>query len=105
VGVAGVPGEGRYVVLQLAVDRGCISAARFQSHGCGATIASASMLTELLVGRTLHECRELTVEDLLAALGGLPGDKRHCAGFALSALREALADDPGEILDNPTPPP
>ncbi len=92
VGVAGVPGQGRFVMLQFALKDGRVAVARFQCHGCGATIASASMLTELIQGKTLDECRSLTVEHLLQALDGLPPDKQHIAGFAMAALRQALKE-------------
>lgn len=94
VGLAGRPGQGRFVVMQLMVDEERVTAARFQSHGCGATIAAGSMLTELVQGRTIDECRHLSADHLLLALGGLPADKAHCAGFALAALRNALEGDP-----------
>jgi len=92
IGVAGVPGCGRYVILQLALSesRDRVIAARFQSHGCGSTIASASMLTELVTGMALTLCRDLSAEDLLTALGGLPADKMNCAEFAIVALQHAL---------------
>lgn len=90
VGVAGVPGCGRYVVLQLLLLGDQIEQARFQSHGCGATIASASVLTELIIGRSVDRCGQLAASDILAAVGGLPADKAHCEDFALSALQEAL---------------
>jgi NifU-like protein involved in Fe-S cluster formation len=90
VGVAGSPGHGPYLVLQLVIEQGLVQTARFQSHNCGATVASGSMLTELVSGKSLDQCRRLTTEDLLDALNGLPPHKRHCADFAMSALVDAL---------------
>lgn len=92
VGVAGIPGRGRYLVMHLRLDEGQISEARFQCHGCGATIASGSVLTEHIVGRSLDQCRELEAADIIELLDGLPPDKQHAAGFALLALKEALND-------------
>tara|TARA_R110002096_G_scaffold54978_1_gene141516 strand:- start:245 stop:574 length:330 start_codon:yes stop_codon:yes gene_type:complete len=90
VGVAGVPGRGRYLVLQLNVKEDRITVARFQSHGCGATIAAGSMLTVLILGRTVSDCLAITADELTSALAGLPPNKQHCAGFAVAALHNAF---------------
>jgi nitrogen fixation NifU-like protein len=74
--------------LQLRDDR--IVDARFQSHGCGSAIACGSMLTELIIGRSVAEARDLTSDQLAAALDGIPDDKRHCAEAAILALHDAL---------------
>ena len=94
VGVAGVPGQGRYLVLHLRLEGDVVTEARFQSHGCGATIACGSVLTELIVGRDVDAARGVTASTLLEALGGLPPDKGHCAEFAAAALRQALEGAP-----------
>ncbi len=54
------------------------------------------MLTEMIVGRTIAECRELKVEDLIGALDGVPPDKLHCPALAIGALRDALSTWSGE---------
>ena len=90
IGVAGVPGQGRYIVIYLRIVQGHVASARFQCHGCGVTIACGSALTELIEGRTCQECWALTPDDLTKALDGLPPDKGDRAGFAIHALREAL---------------
>jgi nitrogen fixation NifU-like protein len=90
VGIAGVPGQGRFVVIYLKLAESIVCEARFQSQGCGATIASASMLTECIIGRSLDQCQSLTAEHLLEALEGLPSHKQSCAGFAIEALRNAI---------------
>ena len=90
VGLFGAPGQSGYLVLHLMVEDDRISDVRFQCHNCGATIATGSMLTELILGRTVAECRELTSAELIKALDGLPPDKRHCAGLAIHALHQAL---------------
>lgn len=92
VGVAGVPGRGPYLVLHLGLNEDRITDAGFQCHGCGATIASGSMLTELVLGRTVAEAQAFDAATVLDALDGLPADKRHCAGLAVNALRQALAE-------------
>jgi len=90
VGVSGVPGRGRYLVVYADVTENRITEARFQCHGCGAMIASGSVLTELIIGQSLKVCRSLTEEELLTALDGLPSHKSHSSGFAIRALQQAL---------------
>jgi len=91
-GHAGAPGRGAFLILFLQVREGRIAEAKYRTHGCGPTIASGSMLTEMIVGRTIAECRELTVEDLIEALDGVPPDKLHCPALAIGALRDALSN-------------
>jgi len=95
-GHAGAPGRGAFLILFLEVRDGRIVAAKYHTHGCGPTIASGSMLTEMIVGRTIPECRELTVEDLIEALDGVPPHKLHCPALAIEALRDALSRRPEE---------
>lgn len=83
IGVAGTPGRGRHMVLHLKIADDRIIQATFQCHGCGATIAAGSMLTEMITGERIDRCRSLTAGDVVEALDGLPSDKRHCAGFAV----------------------
>ncbi len=90
-GRAGTPGRGAFMVLYLGVENDRISAAKYHTVGCGPTIASGSMLSEMVVGRSIEECRELTAEKLTEALDGLPPDKLHCPALAVAALRDALS--------------
>jgi nitrogen fixation NifU-like protein len=90
-GVAGTFGSGAFLVLYLKVEDSRIMAAKYQTYGCGPTIAAGSMLTEMVVGRTIEECRELAVEQLIEALDGVPPDNLHCPALAIAALRDALA--------------
>jgi len=90
-GHAGTPGRGAFMVLLLKLEEDRIEAAKYQTYGCGPTIASGSMLTEMIAGRTIAECRELTVENLIEALDGVPPDKLHCPALAIGALRDALS--------------
>jgi nitrogen fixation NifU-like protein len=76
-GTAGTPGNGPFMVVYISVRNGTVVAAKFQTYGCGPTIASGSMLTEMIIGRTIDECRELTAEELIEALDGVPPDKLH----------------------------
>jgi nitrogen fixation NifU-like protein len=90
-GHAGAPGRGAFMILFLRVKEGRIDAAKYHTVGCGPTIASGSMLTELIVGRTIDECWVLTVETLIDALDGMPPDKLHWSALAIAALRDALS--------------
>jgi nitrogen fixation NifU-like protein len=90
-GYAGTPGEGAFMVLSLRLMGDRVVAAKFHTHGCGPTIASGSMLTVIIVGRTVEECREITVQDLIQALDGVPPDKLHCPALAIGALQDALS--------------
>jgi NifU-like protein involved in Fe-S cluster formation len=78
-GHAGAPGRGAFLILFLKLQEERITAAKYHTYGCGPTIAAGSMLTELIVGRTVAECRELTTDDLIEALDGVPPDKRNRA--------------------------
>src|SRR5580704_18112777 len=66
-GHAGAPGRGAFMILYLKLQNERIAAAKYHTVGCGPTIASGSMLTEMIEGRSIAECRELTVEDLIKA--------------------------------------
>jgi nitrogen fixation NifU-like protein len=90
-GHAGTPGRGPFMVLFLELRDDRIVIARYQTYGCGPTIASGSMLTEMIIGRTIAECRELRAEDLIDALDGVPPDKLHCPALAIGALKDALS--------------
>jgi len=91
IGHAGAPGRGAFMILFLRVQDDRIAVAQYHSVGCVATIAAGSMLTELIVGRTIAECRELTTEHLIEALDGVPPDKLHCPALAIGALQDALS--------------
>lgn len=80
--------------LQVHDER--IAALTFWTDGCGPTIATGSVVTELAIGKTLAEAQQLTAEDVLTALGGLPEGHHHCAQLAVDTLRATLED----YLDN-----
>jgi nitrogen fixation NifU-like protein len=65
---------------------------KFQTFGCGAAIATSSMITELVKGKPLKEAEKITNKDVADALKGLPSVKMHCSNLAASALREAIKD-------------
>lgn len=83
---------GDFTRLFLRIEGGRVTAAKFKTFGCGGAIAASSVLTELLRGKTVAEAAAITQRDVIAALGGLPEPKVHCALLAEDALRGALAD-------------
>jgi nitrogen fixation NifU-like protein len=89
-GHAGTPGRGPFLILYLRIKDDRIIEAKFQTYGCGPTIACGSVLTELIVGCAIGECLGLTTETLIAALDGVPPDKLHSPALAIAALRDAL---------------
>jgi nitrogen fixation NifU-like protein len=90
-GVTRTPGNGPFLVVYLRIQEGRVVAAKFQTYDCGPTIACGSILTELILGKTIEECLELTAEDLIEAVDGVPPDKLHCPALAIRAVRNALS--------------
>ncbi len=76
--------------LYLKVKDGIIEDVRFQTYGCGAAIASSSMLTEMVKGKTLDQALQITNQDVADELGGLPPLKLHCSNLAADALHNAI---------------
>ena len=89
-GHAGTPGRGPFLILYLRIQDDRIVAARFQTYGCGPTIACGSMLTEMIDGRPIADCLQLTTDTLIEALDGVPSEKLHSPALAIAALRNAL---------------
>ncbi len=80
------------IKLTVRIDGGRLTEARVKAHGCPPTIAAASVLTELIIGRSLSDVESLGRQDVIDALGRLPPAKKHCAVLAIDALRAALED-------------
>ncbi len=78
--------------IDLQIVNGRILDARFLADGCGATLACGSMLTKMACSKTLEQAKQITPDDLLIALDGLPDDHLHCAELAVMTLREAVVD-------------
>ncbi len=78
--------------LYLKVKDDCIEDIKFQTYGCGAAIASSSMLTEMVKGKTIEAASKITNQDVANELGGLPPLKLHCSNLAADALQDALAN-------------
>lgn len=78
--------------LYIKVKDERIEEVRFQTYGCGAAIASSSMLTEMVKGKTLDEAMQITNKQVSDELGGLPPLKLHCSNLAADALHNAISD-------------
>jgi nitrogen fixation NifU-like protein len=76
--------------LTVCIEGDRLTDAKVKASGCPPTIAAASVLTELIIGRTLDEIRSVTRSDIASALGHLPPAKAHCAALAVDALRAAI---------------
>ena len=85
------PACGDVLRLTLKASAGRIAQARFKAKGCVAAIACGSVLTELVMGKTLEEARNLRREDVSTAVGGLPQASTHAAQLALDVLSAALS--------------
>ncbi len=90
IGVDGDPVIGNLIRFYLRVDGDRVAAVGFQAFGCSATIAAASVTTELASGVPVAALRTLDAATIEAALGGLPAEKRYCAAVAARALQSAL---------------
>jgi nitrogen fixation NifU-like protein len=92
VGTVGNPVCGDVMKLYIKVADGRIADARFQTFGCGAAIATSSMVTELAKGKTLDEAIAISNKEVAAALDGLPPAKMHCSMLGEEALKAAIED-------------
>ena len=91
-GMVGAPACGDVMRLQIKVsDQGVIEDARFKTYGCGSAIASSSLLTEWVKGKTLDQAMEIKNTDIAEELA-LPPVKVHCSVLAEDAIRAAIAD-------------
>ena len=86
--------------LSLIVKNDRIEAARYLAYGCPPTLVCGSVLTELIVGKTTAEARELTRADLLDAIGGLPSRKHHAASLAIETLNSVLSHKNAQNAQN-----
>ena len=92
VGEVGNASCGDIMKIYLKVEDNIIKDVKFKTFGCGAAIATSSMVTELAIGKTLDEALELTNQAVAEALDGLPPAKMHCSNLAADALHEAIMD-------------
>ena len=92
IGEVGAAACGDIMKISLKIKDGKIEDARFKTFGCGSAIASSSMATELIKGRTIAEAMNFSNQEVVDALGGLPPVKIHCSVLAEEALKAALED-------------
>ena len=93
VGQVGNPKCGDIMKMYLKIDgNNVITDVKFQTFGCGSAIATSSMATEMIKGKTIQQAMELTNAAVAEALDGLPAYKMHCSVLAEEAIKAALAD-------------
>lgn len=92
VGEVGNPKCGDIMKVYLKVNNDIIEDIKFKTFGCGSAIASSSMSTEMVKGKTIYEALKLTNKQVADALGGLPPVKMHCSVLAEQAIRLAIRD-------------
>ncbi|WP_419823826.1 iron-sulfur cluster assembly scaffold protein [Anoxybacterium hadale] len=92
VGSYGSPVCGDMMEISLKIEDNVIVDAKFKTFGCGSAIASSSVATEMIKGKTLDAALELTNKNFIDELGGLPGPKIHCSVLAEQAVKKAIYD-------------
>ena len=92
VGQVGNPVCGDIMKIYLKIEGERILDVKFKTFGCGAAIATSSMVTEMVKGKTIDEALEITNQAVAEALDGLPPQKMHCSNLAADALHKAIED-------------
>ena len=92
VGEVGNAKCGDILKIYLKIESETIVDVKFETFGCGSAIASSSMATEMIMGKSIHEAMELTNKAVAEALDGLPAHKLHCSVLAEEAIKNALKD-------------
>jgi nitrogen fixation NifU-like protein len=92
IGTEGNPTCGDLMTIYIKVEDNIITDIKFKTFGCGAAIATSSMITEMAVGKTIEEALKISRNDVADELEGLPPVKMHCSNLAADALRAAIAD-------------
>jgi nitrogen fixation NifU-like protein len=90
VGTVGNPTCGDLMTIYIKVKNNVIEDIKFKTFGCGAAIATSSMVTEMAMGKTIDEAMEITRNDVADNLEGLPPVKMHCSNLAADALHAAI---------------
>jgi len=91
-GTYGSPGCGDMMQVQIKVEDDVIKDAKFKTFGCGSAIASSSVATEMIIGKSIDEALEITNKTIIDELGGLPPVKVHCSVLADHAIKSAIYD-------------
>ena len=92
IGVVGNPKCGDIMKMYLKINNNIIVDAKFKTFGCGAAVATSSMATEMVKGKTVEEALKITNKAVAEALDGLPPIKMHCSNLAEEAIRAAIED-------------
>ena len=92
VGEVGNAKCGDIMKIYLKIENDIIEDVKFETFGCGSAIASSSMATEMIMGKSIHEALQLTNAAVCEALDGLPAHKVHCSVLAEEAIKNALKD-------------
>ena len=92
VGSVGNAKCGDIMKIYLKIENDLIADVKFETFGCGSAIASSSMATEMIMGKSIHEAMQLTNKAVAEALDGLPLHKMHCSVLAEEAIKNALKD-------------
>jgi nitrogen fixation NifU-like protein len=92
IGEVGNPVCGDMMTIYIKVEDGRLSDVKFKTFGCGAAIATSSMITELAKGKTIEEALEISRDDVADSLDGLPPVKMHCSNLAADGLHLAIED-------------
>lgn len=92
IGTVGNPACGDIMKLFIKVEGDKIIEAKFKTFGCGAAVATSSMVTELVIGKTIEEALRISNKTVIEALDGLPRNKIHCSVLAEDALKAAIED-------------
>jgi nitrogen fixation NifU-like protein len=92
IGKVGNPVCGDVMFIYIKVKDDIITDIKFKTLGCGAAIATSSMITEMAKGKTLEEARKISRGDVAEALEGLPPQKMHCSNLAADGLKAAIED-------------
>jgi nitrogen fixation NifU-like protein len=101
IGEVGNPLCGDMMTIYLKIEDQRIADIKFQTFGCGSAIAVSSMLTEIAMGKTLEEAKQITNKDVAKALEGLPKNKLHCSNLGADALQMALQDYEDRLAGKP----
>jgi len=92
IGEVGNPKCGDIMKMYLKIDNDVITDVKFKTFGCGAAVATSSMATELVKGKTIEEALKITNQAVAEALDGLPPVKMHCSNLAEEAIKAAIDD-------------
>jgi len=92
IGQVGNPVCGDIMKMYLKIKDNVITDVKFKTFGCGAAVATSSMATELIMGKTLEEALEISNKTVAEALNGLPPVKMHCSNLAEQAIKAAIDD-------------